>query len=94
MYAVNHKGDFPPTLDDLVPDYVPDRATFVCPLSGPSVAIGYDYFGGRNDDPPQKVLLVSKAADRRGRRIVVRVDGSGAIENVGAESVLTQPERR
>jgi hypothetical protein len=79
-YATDHDGAFPDTLDALVPNYVPDRTAFICPLSGPSVPIGYDYFGGRVDDPPENLLLVSKSVDRRGRRIVVHVDGSGAIE--------------
>ena len=79
-YAEDHGGAFPDTLDELEPKYVPDRTAFICPLSGPSVPIGYDYFGGKVDDPPQKLLLASKSVDRRGRRIVVHVDGSGEIE--------------
>jgi hypothetical protein len=84
IYALDHNGDFPPTLDALGPEHLPDRAILICPLSGPSVPIGYDYFGGRTDDPPERILLISKAADRRGRRVVVHVDGSGAIENATA----------
>src|SRR5205823_4298386 len=80
LYALDHKDAFPPSLDELVPEYLPDRAVFTCPLSGPTVPIGYEYFGGKDTDPPEKVLLVSKAADRRGRHVVVHVDSSGGIE--------------
>lgn len=81
LYAMDHDGNFPPTLDVLVPEYLPDRAVFICPMSGPDVPMGFEYFGGKETDPPKKVLLVSKASDRRGRRVVVRVDTSGQIEN-------------
>src|SRR5438067_877160 len=32
-YAADHDGKFPATLDELVPDYVPDRSLFVCPIT-------------------------------------------------------------
>lgn len=80
LYAMDNGDAFPATLDELVPDYLPDPAVFICPMSGPDVPMGYEYFGGKDTDPPEKVLLVSKAADRRGRRVVVRVDVSGQIQ--------------
>ncbi len=79
IYAQDHERSFPKVLDELVPDYIPDRSIFICPLS-PSDPIGYDYFGGKETDPGKNVLLVSKGADRRGRRVVAHVDGSAAIE--------------
>ena len=84
VYAQIHDGSFPKTLEELVPQYLPSRDVFVSPLS-PSEPIGYDYFGGKDTDPPENVLLVSKAADRRGRRVVAHVDGSAAMEKYSPE---------
>jgi hypothetical protein len=80
IYAMDHKGAFPKTLEELVPDYLPDRSVFICPLSGPSVPIGYDYFGGKDTDPATNVLLASKAVSKTRRRVVVYVDTSGVVE--------------
>ena len=78
LYAMDHKGAFPPKLDDLVPEYLPDRKTFVSTLS-PKEAVAYYYYGGTEKDPPEKVLLMSKFRDRRGKRIIVYADMSGVI---------------
>lgn len=91
IYAIDHDGNFPRTLDELVPEIVPSRDVFICPLTGPSDPMGYTYFGGKETDPADKVLLVSKAADRRGKRVVIHVDGSGAIEPY--TPALTEPQR-
>ena len=80
IYATEHNGAFPKTVEELVPEFLPNPSIFVCPLS-PAEPMGYEYFGGKETDPPENVLLVSKAADRRGRRVVIHVDASGAIEN-------------
>ena len=80
LYADDHDGAFPVTIEELVPEILPDRSVFICPLSGPSEPMGYIYYGGKETDPGENVLIVSKGADRRGKRIVVHVDGSGTIE--------------
>ncbi len=80
IYATDNQGAYPKTLDELIPDYLPDRNVFVCPLS-PALPVGYDYFGGREDDPPDKLLLVSKA-ENKGKRIVIRVSGAGTVEKL------------
>ena len=79
IYATDNDGAFPKTLDQLVPDYLPDRALFIDPL-GPGMPMGYEYFGGKESDPADKVLLINKTPDRRGRRVVIHVNGAGAIE--------------
>src|SRR5205823_2459277 len=33
LYSLDHKDAFPPKLDDLVPDYLPDRTLFTSDLS-------------------------------------------------------------
>ena len=80
MYALEHNGAFPGTIEELVPEILPDRSIFICPLSGPSEPMGYIYYGGKETDPGENVLIISKAADRRRKRVVVHVDGSGVIE--------------
>jgi hypothetical protein len=75
-YAADHEGVFPPRLEELVPQYLPDSAKLVCPLSGPEIPNGYEYFGGKDSDPPAQVLLVSKASGRKGWRIIAHVNGS------------------
>jgi len=79
VYATDHQGAFPGTLEDLVPKYVPEFATLASPLS-PSESVGYDYFGGTVQDPPRKVLFMSKFKDWRGKRVIAHVDGSCAME--------------
>jgi len=89
-YAVDHEGKFPEALTDLTPKYLPNPATLICPLSGPSVPIGYEYYGGRDTDPPSRILLVSKARQRN-RRVVAYVDTS--VRAVGNMSELPPHER-
>ncbi len=91
LYAEEHDGSFPKTLEELVPEFLPSRDIFICPLTGPAESMGYIYFGGKTTDPGENVLLVSKGADRRGKRIVVHVDGSGVIEKYTPE--LPAPSR-
>ncbi|MDR3402639.1 MAG: DUF4190 domain-containing protein [Chthoniobacter sp.] len=78
LYAADHGGAFPPRLDDLVPQYLPDRTLFVSPLS-PNEPMAYVYFGGTTKDPADKVLLMSKFKDKRGKRIIMHVDNSGFV---------------
>lgn len=80
-YAQNHDGTFPPNLDALVPQYLPDAAVFRCPIGGNKEPIGFDYLPGqRATDPSEKALLVSKGVNRQKKRVVVRVDGSTRLE--------------
>ena len=80
IYAMDKNGAFPATLDELVPDYLSDRSVFISALSGPSTPVGYEYYGGRNTDPPDKIILVSKARGKDGQRVVIHVNGTGAME--------------
>ncbi len=80
LYASDHQGRFPKTLEELVPKYLPDRQVFVCPLSGPGVAQGYVYFGGMDTDPGEKILIMSKYQDPEGKRVLVSVNYSARFE--------------
>ena len=74
MYAEDNDGNFPKTLDQLVPAYLHDKRLFVCPLDSTGAPMGYEYFGGTENDDPNKILLQSKATTSDGRRMVVYVD--------------------
>lgn len=78
LYAMDNKEAFPQKLDELVPEYLPDRTLFTSTLS-PGEPMAYEYFGGSTKDPATKVLLMSKFKDRRGKRIMIFVDGSGRV---------------
>jgi hypothetical protein len=80
LYAMDHHGQFPPTLDPLVPDYLPDNHFFDCPLRKNQPRSGYNYFGGKDTDSPAKVLLSSKAVTHDQKRIIVTSDGSAALK--------------
>ena len=77
-YAADHDGEFPRNLDDLFPTYLQDRELLVCRLDGVPTPLGYDYFGGREDDP-HRVLLRSQRATNRDKCIVVYVDDSAEV---------------
>jgi hypothetical protein len=94
LYAADHQGNFPKTLEALVPDYLPNRAIFVCPFSGPSEPIGYEYYGGKDSDAGRKVLLVSKGVSAGKRRVVVYVDGSAELVKNMRELPLREPAPR
>lgn len=80
-YAKDHKGDFPSTLDLLVPDYLPDKQIFDCPIREDQTPAGYDYFGGKDIDPPKNILFSSKATTRMHKRIFVTSDGSVTLRS-------------
>jgi hypothetical protein len=81
MYATDHGHNFPQTLDDLVPDYLPERKYFHESYGGDDEhGVGFDYFGGKDTDPPDKVLLRSKITIKYGRRVYVYVDGSAELK--------------
>jgi len=80
-YATDNDGKFPDNLDQLVPQYLPDRRVFVCPLSEDKTSIGYEYFSGlTSTSAPDKILLQSKATTKRHERVIVRVDGSAQLK--------------
>ncbi|SRR5581483_1269019 len=78
LYAADHNGKYPPRLEDLAPDYLPNLDVVRCPLTSGNTGIGYDYFGGTDTDPPDKVLLRSHVS-AGGRRAVVYSDVSGRV---------------
>lgn len=79
IYASEHQGAYPATLEELVPDYYPGGEAFICPFT-PTEPMGYIYYPGQHDtDPAENVLLVSKGVSEFGRRVVIHMDGSGYV---------------
>ncbi len=66
LYASDHEGRYPARLEELVPEYLPDKK-----LIG-----GYDCLGGTDTEEPNTVLLRSRSLTKEGRRIVVHSDAS------------------
>lgn len=59
IYATDKSGHFPKSLNELFPDYLPDKAIFSSPLAPQMGNIDYDYFGaGASDtDNGDKIVL-------------------------------------
>lgn len=76
LYANDHGGRFPPALDDLFPKYI--NMHLSCPGEPDKRQWGYDYFGGKDTDLPEKILLRSRHVIH-GRRAVVYCDADGAM---------------
>ena len=80
LYAMDHKGNYPPALDQLVPEYLPDKHIFECALRKGQPPEGYEYFGGKDTDPASTHLFSSRATTRDRRRIVATSDGAVALK--------------
>jgi hypothetical protein len=79
IYASNHQGNLPPSLDALVPGYLADHSAFVSPLM-PSEPEGYLYTPGLKDiGPVNAVVVEDKFAPRQHLRIVAYLDGSARV---------------
>jgi hypothetical protein len=80
LYAIDNKGKFPPTLQTLVPDYIPNMAIFASPFQT-GVPVGYDYTPGLTDtSSPSLVLIEDKFAPQVGHvRVVCHVDTSAEV---------------
>ena len=76
IYATDNDGKFPPKLEDLVPDYLPDATILACRYPDPAKPTAYEYFGGSEKDDPKKILISSPAVEGKGR-VFIYVDGSG-----------------
>ena len=77
LYADDHGGKFPPSLQGLVPDYLPNVATFVSPFA-PSEPIGYVYHPNANSlADPKTVLLEDQFSIRENYLIEVDSGGNG-----------------
>ena len=86
LYAADHDGKFPPTLDALMPTYLNDKKVFVSPFA-PDEAIGYTYHPGLNENsPPATVLVEDKySVGAAGNKVFTRVDATGEVTKAADE---------
>jgi hypothetical protein len=84
LYSHDSNGKMPPNLEALIPDYLPSAKVFVSPLS-PDEPMGYSYVAGLDtaSTPPSTIIIEDKFARQKGKRVVVRMDGSGEVLPVG-----------
>jgi hypothetical protein len=88
LYAADHEGKYPASLEELVeksviePELFRKATEFKVP--GWEGEPGFEYRGAGKDDslPPDTIILVSNAANRRGQRVVARHDGSVMLEKL------------
>ncbi|MGC3989342.1 MAG: hypothetical protein QM796_06620 [Chthoniobacteraceae bacterium] len=79
-YALDHDGEFPPSLDALIPNYLADRKSLNSPMGGNDAnGIGFDYYPYKETDPPNKVVLRSRAV-LHGLRVIARMNGGARLE--------------
>jgi hypothetical protein len=79
QYAIDHNGNFPPSLEDIFPTYCTGRSYLVSPFL-PSDPIGYAYTRGLKDTaPPHTILVEDKFAPFKNYRIVGYVNGKASI---------------
>lgn len=91
QYASDHNGHYPPDLESLEKEgLIEDPRVFHCPVLNDDSQIGYRYYGGglTENHPPDKVVIISIAASRGGKRVVGHNDGSVEIISV---PMLPQP---
>ena len=73
-------GKLPAALDDLVPDFLPDRRSLSDPDHPEEGEIGYYYYGSEStgSEPSAAIFLASKA-ERRGRHALIQFGGKALI---------------
>jgi len=78
QYSIDHGGNYPPSLDALVPKYLPGGASLASPLM-PNEPTGYIYFPGLTDASPPDAVLIQ---DKFDRQIVIHRDDSAKIIHI------------
>lgn len=79
LYAGDHDGNYPPTLEQLTPTYLADDHLLAGLKKKDEAAQGYEYFGGKDSDPPKTVLLRSRGATDQHQRVTVYSDNSAEL---------------
>ena len=85
QYALDHDGSYPPDLETLVTDgIITDEKILHCPMLKDDTQIGYEYFGAGAKDSAaaDKVIVISKAANRVGKRVIGYNDTSVNVMEV------------
>jgi hypothetical protein len=80
-YAIDHGGNYPPSLEALVPTYLSDRRSLASPLM-PSAPVGYIYYPGLRDTSQSNSALIEDkyAPAILHGRLIVYADDSALID--------------
>jgi hypothetical protein len=77
LYASEHDGAFPAQLEDLEKQGLLPAKLLRCPFGKDDSPVGYHYFGnGVKADAGKKALLITRATDGAGKRLVAYADGT------------------
>jgi hypothetical protein len=76
LYAADHDGSYPESLNELFPDYLPNRAILTSPLE-PGNPDPYIYKPGLKESSPAGTILLQLKF--KSDRLVVHVDDSAEI---------------
>ena len=87
LYASEHDGAFPAQLEDLEKQGLVPAKLLRCPFEKDASPVGYHYYGnGVNaGGVGKKALLITRATDHAGKRLVGYADGT--VESVVLPSV-------
>lgn len=86
LYATEHDGRFPETIQELQPEYCPYKDNFVCPAAAPitppadgTLASDYEIVPGLTDKSPAKAILIREKGQQNHTAPgyhILHVDGS------------------
>lgn len=86
MYARDHEGHFPDTIEVLFPQYIKDESAFRCPgrnsTSGTTGSSDYEVIPGMTEKSPAKEILIQEKSTGNhavAGRNVLHIDGSAAF---------------
>ena len=80
LYAGDHGGSYPSSLQQLVPSYIPDAQFIAIPSRDGSRQLDFEYFGGTDTAPPESVLIRIPPEQPDGSAVIGYSDMSGTIQ--------------
>lgn len=80
LYAGDHDGNFPATLEELIPKYLPDEKWLHYPSRDGKQILSWQYLGGKDTDTGSNILLKTDPDWNPDYQVVIHVDQSGLIE--------------
>lgn len=90
-YRQRHNGDYPNSLGELVPRYLPEAGRLKCPADATSQAVSYRYFRPKKDSPETSPLLQCDHHTVMNQKIPVIVLRNGEVlstSRVGGRSSM------
>jgi Tfp pilus assembly major pilin PilA len=78
MYAIDHAGKFPGSLDQLLPDYLDDPRVLHTPLK-PGGGDPFIYFPGHTEKSSPDAIVLASPVVQSGRRSVATADGAALV---------------